>query len=64
MEKNSLFFFFPSFSKKIQVPRKIFFTVAPLGGAKWGECGINLTTQYAETSHGRDLPALGYYSEI
>ena len=34
--KKFTFFFFPSFSKKIQVPRKIFFTVAPLGGAKWG----------------------------
>ena len=30
------FFFFPSFSKKIQVPRKIFFTVASLGGQNWG----------------------------
>ena len=34
--KKFTFFFFPSFSKKIQVPRKIFFYCSPSGGGKMG----------------------------
>ena len=35
-KKITFFFFPPSFSKKIQVPRKIFFYCSPSGGGKMG----------------------------